>query len=110
VRLKLVGSLAKGVAASDLELGKIEKEFSSQLILSLDQDFNLAALKKKVEELRALQKDKASISTLGLDILEKKLSETRFNNAFDVRRVFSLLSDGETEKAIALLSNEEKKD
>jgi len=104
VRLKLAGTLAKGLNASDLPLAEIEKEFSQKLILSLDHDFSVVSLKKKVEELRALQKTKASISSMGLELLEKNLEETNFNGAFDVRRIFALLADGENEKALELLS------
>ena len=66
---------------------EIEKEFSGKLILSLDHDFSVVSLKKKVEELRALQKTKASISSMGLELLEKNLEETNFKGAFDVRRM-----------------------
>ncbi len=110
VRLKLVGSLAKGYAVADCPLAAIEKEFSQKMILSLDHDFNVASLKKKIEELRALQKNKASIGSMGLEILEKNLAETNFGNAFDVRRVFALLAEGETEKVVELLSQRDKKE
>lgn len=103
VRLKLVGSLAKGACAADLNLASIESEFCGKMILSLDQDFEIASMKKRIEELRELQKSKASISELGISLLEKKLSETGFENSFDVRRVFQLLAEGETEKAEELL-------
>ncbi len=108
-RLKLVGSLAKGLSASDLPLTAIEAEFSEKLILSIDHDFSAVSLKKKFEELRALQKTKASISSMGLELLEKNLEETNFKNAFDVRRIFALLSEGENEKALELLSKTEEK-
>ena len=52
-----------------------------------------------------MQKNKASISEIGLDLLEKNLAETQFSNAFDIRRIFSLLAENETEKVIELLSN-----
>lgn len=110
VRLKLHGSLAKGVASADLDLAKIESEFKDKMILSLDHDFSVVSLKKKIEELRALQKTKASISSMGLELLEKNLAETNFDNAFDVRRVFALLAENDAEKVLELLSNNEKKE
>ncbi len=109
VRLKLVGTLAKGINASDLPLPALEAEFSEKLILSLDHDFSVVSLKKKFEELRALQKTKASISSMGLELLEKNLEETNFKNAFDVRRIFALLSEGDNEKALELLCAQEEK-
>ena len=41
---------------------------------------------------------------LGLEILERNLEETNFSNAFDARRVFELLKEGETDKALELIS------
>jgi len=104
VRLKLVGKLAKGVSPSDVSLAETEKQFSSKAILSISRDFSMTSFKEKMKELRELQKEKKSIAALGMDILEKNLAETSFKEAFDVKEIFALLAEGETDKVVELLS------
>ncbi len=109
IRVKVVGKLASGMNASDLSFSEIEKEFSNQAILSLDKDFDsLESLKQSIEGLRSLQKNKKSIAAVGLELLEKNLSETSFDNAFDVRRIFELLAQGEIETVQQLLMEEKQ--
>ncbi|MDO8537877.1 MAG: DNA repair exonuclease [archaeon] len=109
IKLKLIGSLLSGLNASDLDFNALLAEFQGKAIISIDRDFGLQSLKNRINELRSIQKDKASIASLGLNILEKKLTETNFNSAFDVKRVFELLSHNEVEKAMELLIEEGKK-
>jgi len=104
VRLKLSGTLALGVSPSDLDLRALSREMGEKAILSLDGSFSHEHLKKKLHDLRNAQREKKSVSAIGLDILENYLEETHFKKSFDVKRVFGLLSKGENEKVIELLS------
>jgi len=108
IRVKCVGTLEKGFAQSDVNFSGIEKKFSENALLSLDKSFDSADFRKTISELRALQLEKKSISAMGLDMLEKKLLETSFNNAFDVKRVFELLSEGKSEDVEQILKNSRK--
>lgn len=108
IRLKLCGTLASGVSNSDVQLGAPDETFKGRAILSISREFETAGFKKKIAELREMQHSKKSVAAMGIEILEKNLSETGFNNAFDARRVFTLLADGETEKVAELLSGREK--
>jgi DNA repair exonuclease SbcCD nuclease subunit len=108
IRIKLTGSLAKGFTSSDIDLNEILKEFKEKAILSIDKDFLTQSFKKKISELRELQKSKQSIASLGLELLEKNLKGTDFNEAFDSKRVFELLSNDETEKVLELLLEEKE--
>ncbi|MDO8647901.1 MAG: metallophosphoesterase family protein [Candidatus Diapherotrites archaeon] len=103
IRVKCIGSLEKGFAQSDVNFSGIEKKFSEKALLSLDKNFDSADFKKTISELRALQLEKKSVSAMGLDMLEKKLLETSFGNAFDVKRIFELLSEGKTEDVEQIL-------
>ncbi len=104
VRLKLCGTLSKGISSADVSLIGLEKNFSQKAILSIDKDFSTIAFKEKMAELKKLQQSKKSIASIGLDILEKNLSETNFNSAFDIAAVFELLSKNEVEKAFDEIS------
>ena len=103
IRLKLVGSLAKGFNPSDLDFNKLLKEFEGKAIISLNKQFAMESFKKKIAELRELQKTNASITELGLNMLEKNLKETSFEQAFDVKRLFDLLAEGKQEEAANIL-------
>ena len=109
IKIKLNGSLMNGLNSSDLDFNALLSEFNEKAIISIDRDFGLSSLKQKIQELRSMQKDKASIASMGLTILEKKLNETSFGSAFDFKRIFELLSHDEVDKAMDLLLEEAKK-
>ncbi len=104
IKIKLVGSLAKGFSPRDLSISEIEESFSEKAIVSISANFQEVSFKKKMRELGRMQEQKKSIAELGLEILERNLEETNFSNAFDARRVFELLKEGETDKALELIS------
>ncbi|GEM_PF-141817 len=104
IRIKLVGSLAKGFSASDVKLRELTAEFDAQALFSVDENFSESSLRQKIAELRTFQTNHASVLEMGLEILEKNLEQTRFNQAFDTRRVLELLSAGDTDAVLELLS------
>ena len=104
IRIKISGTLAKGVAPSDISFAEIEENFGERAILSIGKDLGITSFKKKMEELRELQNTKKSLPSIGIDILEKNLAETAFNNAFDTKRIFDLLAAGELDTVVELLS------
>lgn len=108
IKLKLTGSLAPGLSSSDLKEEELLEEFSDKALIFLSKSFAKEDFKLKIKELSDLQKSKQSIISLGLDMLEKNLEKTSFQNAFDIERIFSLLEEGENEKAIELLLKEKQ--
>jgi len=114
IRIKLNGTLAKGLTQGDIDLNKVLKEFEAKAIFSVDKNFSSISFKKRIQELRELHKSKKSVSSLGIELLEKNLSETSFDSAFDVQRFFELLCEEDSDKALSFLSEnikeKEKKD
>jgi len=108
IRLKLCGSLAKGLNNSDIDLSGIYKKFSEKAILSISKDFDSESFKKRISDLREMQKTKKSIASLGLELLEKNLAETGFGKETEPGRLLELLEQGENEKATALLLAKKK--
>jgi len=106
VRLKLTGSLAKGIAQSDIDIPKATLQFRGKAILSVSKEFEATGFRHKIAELREKAGQKKSVAALGVELLEKNLEETDFGKSFDARRVFELLAEGETEKVLELLSGE----
>jgi DNA repair exonuclease SbcCD nuclease subunit len=108
LKVKAKGSLAKGLAQADLDLGPVREKFREKALLSIDLDFEEADFHKRLEELRSKQLGNKSISAMGFEILEKNLGETDFNEAFDVKRVFDLLEQGDIDRVVELLSRAKK--
>lgn len=108
VRLKLTGGLARGLEPSALNFSAWLAPWKEKCLLSFDEQFVSGSLRQKIAELRALQQDKASIASQGMALLEKELAKTSFDNALDMHALFELLSQGETEKAMELLTKKTK--
>jgi DNA repair exonuclease SbcCD nuclease subunit len=108
VKLKLKGTLAKGLAEADIDSRQLGEKFREKAIIAIDCSFEEAGFKQKLQQLRDAQLGKKSIAAMGFELLEKNLQETEFNNAFDVKRVFDLLAAGEMDKVVELLGEEKK--
>jgi hypothetical protein len=108
IRIRLLGTLAMGLNPSDLNIGELTEKYAGKAILNISKDFSSVSFKKKIAELREMHKSKQSVSSLGLKILEKNLDEAKFGGAFDYEKIFELLSEDEIDKAIELLSKDEK--
>jgi len=100
VRIKLAGSLAKGFTQSDVVLD-ISK-YKDKAVFSISKDFSVESFQKKIEQLKLIQNEKKSVVDFGVNILEKNVEEAGLVD-FDTRRVFELLSIGETEKVESVL-------
>ncbi len=109
VRIVLKGSLAKGVLVSDINTSRILEAFSDKAFFSVSLKLGSASFEKKIGELRELQKSKKSVVDLGLDLLEKNISQTSFNKAFDHEQLFAFLEEGDIEKAFSFLYESSRK-
>jgi DNA repair exonuclease SbcCD nuclease subunit len=103
IRVKIQGTLAKGFEPSDIDFSPLLKEFEGRAIFSLTKNFAKESFKKRIAELRELQQSKKSLTEMGLQLLEKNLAQTNFEDAFEIQEIFELLAEGENDKALALL-------
>ncbi len=103
VKLKLKGSLVKGLEGKDIDLRAIEEKFKDKALLFIDCNFEELGFKQKLEQLRKTQLGSKSVAAMGFELFEKNLAETGFNNAFEVKRVFDLLAEGDIDKVVSLL-------
>lgn len=108
IKLKLKGTVAKGLSSADINLRPIEEKFREKTLLFIDCDFDEPGFKQKLEQLRQKQLGNKSIAAMGFELLEKNLAETDFKEAFDVKRVFDLLAESEIDKVVELLSEAKK--
>lgn len=108
VRVKLTGTLEHGLESQAINLHALLAPWREKCLLSFEENFASASLQQKIAELRALQLHKTSIAFQGMQLLEKELQKTSFDNAFDVQTVFEWLAKGETEKVLELLTQKKQ--
>jgi len=105
IKIKISG---KEIGIIEKEFKEIEKKFSNQAIIYFQKELESEEMTKKIELLRNLRERKLSIEETGLQILKKNLDELKFTSTFDYERVFRLLSKGETEMALDILTGQQK--
>jgi len=109
IKLKLKGSLAKGVSSSSLDLKFLEGKFGEKAIVAIDADFEEESFRQKLQQLRDSHLGKKSIAAMGFELLLKNLAETDFKDYFDAKRIFDLLAEGNVDKVVELLSEPKEK-
>ena len=105
IRFRIYG---KGIEISDQELRNIEKKFNGRAIIIFAKDFESPEVAEKAEFLRALREQKLSVEDMGMEILKKNLEELGFSSSFDFEHIFRMLSEGDVEKALKILLEEQK--
>lgn len=103
VKVKLTGTLHKGLTNSDLRSEEFAERYAERVILSIDCDFEEQAFKRRIKELSAAHLKRKSLAELGLDFLEKNLEETKFAKTFDAHLMFKTLAEQKSEEAIDML-------
>ncbi len=106
VRVNMKGSLKRGISPSDVNLAGIFEEFSGRAILSISKNFSAIDFKRKIADLREMQKLRLSVAQMGLEMLEKNLSETDFGEWPPAKELFGLLEEEEVDKAMQLLTSQ----
>lgn len=104
IKIKLGGSLAKGINSSAIDATILGKTFTAAEVY-IDKEFNVVeTLKEKIELLRKLKTEEKSVAEIGIAILKEKLKQNK-SNLQNEEELFSLLSEGEVEEAIAVVKN-----
>ncbi len=106
IRLNLKGTLKKGLSSGDININEISAGFLDAVIFSISKNFSNTSFKRKISELRDIQKSKLSVASRGFEILEKNLTETDFENAFDAKKIFDLLSEGKSDEVLELIQKD----
>ncbi|RLJ02445.1 MAG: hypothetical protein DRP11_02995 [Candidatus Aenigmatarchaeota archaeon] len=98
VHLKLQGTLPKGVGRSDLDMSGIRKGFSDRMILKITMGIREEKLEEKLQLLRSIREQKASIEEIGFAILRKNMEE--LGSKFEYEKFFEMLVEGETDRVV----------
>ncbi|MAG18141.1 MAG: hypothetical protein CL944_01570 [Candidatus Diapherotrites archaeon] len=108
IRLNIKGTLKKGLSSADVNLTEIMEEFSSKAILSVSKNFSNNSFKRKISELREMQKSKLSLASVGFEVLEKNLKETDFGNEIELKKLFDLLAESNIDEAMNLVAKKKE--
>jgi len=90
IRVKLTGSLASGVASQDLSLSVLSA--NENAFVQIDNEFEEATLKEKIEKIRNLREKRASVREIGMEMLRERLKENGAKPE-DAENLFSALSE-----------------
>ncbi len=103
IKLKLKGTLAKGLNQSNVDVSSIAREFEDRAIVEVDKSLESETLKEKIDKLRSLRESKMSVRDMGIETLKNKLKQYGFKSDIDVETLYSLLSEegkGSAEKTL----------
>ena len=104
IKLKLTGTLAKGLQSTNLDVQNLIDDFKGKAIIEVDKEFELTSLKEKIEKLRSLREQKLSVKEIGIETLKEKLKEYNFKMNINAEDLFNLLSEEkDLEKALKKL-------
>lgn len=92
----------------DEDLRMVERKYEGKAIMMFSKTLESQEMTEKMEFLRNLRDQKMSVEEIGLNLLEKNLTELKFRPVFPTEEVFKTLSDGEVDKAYAILIGDQK--
>ncbi|MDI6806877.1 MAG: DNA repair exonuclease [Candidatus Aenigmarchaeota archaeon] len=105
IRLRIFG---KEVEAIEQELRAVERKYSDKAVIKFVKELESPEITRKIELLQSLREQRLSVEEIGLTILKKNLDELSFKAVFDHESIFKLLSEGDVDKALAILLGEQK--
>jgi DNA repair exonuclease SbcCD nuclease subunit len=104
VKIRITGN----AIISDKDLRDLERKYQDSCILFFTKMLESPELTQKLEFLRSLKENKASLQEIGLNILKKCLEELNFKNSFDFVDILNLLVEDEVDTALNILLGEQK--
>ncbi len=105
VRFKIKG---KRFDVVDRELKKINDEYENKIILKFVKEIESEDIANKIELLKKMRSDEnIPIEELGLKVMNEILSEMKFSKHFDANYVFGLLSEGQVDKTLDILTGDQ---
>jgi len=102
VRLKLKGTLAKGVSRGDFEQTLIANEFADRAIVYIDKDeLTAPGVEEKVKFLRDLREHHQPVDEMAMRLLEVNLREMGYNQMLDFRMIYDLVAEDRLDEAFS---------
>jgi DNA repair exonuclease SbcCD nuclease subunit len=100
IKLRLIGSLAKGAMSSEFDVQRIAEEFSGRALLEIDRTRLLSGIAgEKAELIRKLREQPLSLKEKTMRLLEGYLAEMVREPLFNISELYQLLTE-EKEEAV----------
>lgn len=104
-RIRLRGELAKGDSRSEIGVSEIEAELEDKILLSISREgLSSPELEEKAQLLKDIRQEKISIEERGMKILESNLEGLDYDQKFDPKMLFNLLSEDKVNEAFDKVS------
>ncbi len=104
VKVKVSGTLARGLDSGNLNAGDLERKFEGKAHVEIDKLIESSLLKEKIDALRNMREKKASVREMGLSVLKEKLKQANSGlNAEEAEELFDLLCEGHEQALKKLL-------
>jgi DNA repair exonuclease SbcCD nuclease subunit len=102
IRLRLRGTLAKDASRTEFDHEAISQEFADRALVAISKDDLIApGLEEKVKFLRELRERRLPVDEMAMQLLESNLKDVGYNQMFDARTIYELLSEGKGDEAQA---------
>ena len=85
-------------------LSELKEKFAGKALLYIDVSVEGQSFMESIGELKTLHENRKSIAGMGLQLLEKNLAQTSFTSSFSAEELFRLLSEGEIDRAVDMLT------
>jgi DNA repair exonuclease SbcCD nuclease subunit len=105
VKARIIGNQNKPI---DHDLAVLRKKFSERMILNFVKQLESPEVTEKMEFMKNLREQKLSVEEIGLKILRENLGELKFSPSFNSDDMFNMLSEGTSERALAVITGDQK--
>lgn len=105
VKFRIFGKETKPV---DHDIMMMQRKYGEKMILSFAKQMESQEIAEKLEFMKNLRDQKLSIDEIGLSMLRKNLEGSGLGQEFDPEQMFVMLSENAVEKALALLTGDQK--
>lgn len=105
VKIKIFSSDTKVI---DQDIAALQRKYSGKMVLSLVKQLESAEMTEKMEFMRNLREQKLSVDEIGLNLLKKNLEEGGFQSGIGYGQIFRLLTEGDPDKAVGILTGDQK--
>jgi len=105
IRIKIIG---KETDVVERDLRELEKKYEDRAVLIFSKQLESTEIAEKIEMLNKLREERLSIQEIGMNVLESILKQLGFSYSMDVNTLFELMCEGEVDRAISLLTGEQK--
>lgn len=105
VKFKIIGKDTKPV---DQDIVMLQKKYGDKIILSFVKNLTSDSLDSKLSDSLLNMDSKLSVEEMGIRLMKQNMDGLDSKASFDVESLFEMLSGGEVDKAMAVLTDDQR--